>query len=153
MVRRGGVVHLLDLVFFPGCVIPTDNSKFDPNRLFPWMTWERFAKGRTLVGVDEDDEDFASAGLEFGEKAHLLTKAELPEKMEITEKNNPDWGFATQSGIGGTQSVGYHHLQKLSYSTTNNITTASGVLALNGGNQPHNNIQPSITVYYWRRVS
>lgn len=117
------------------------------------MTWERFAKGRTLVGVDEDDEDFAKPGIEIGEKAHLLTKAELPKQMEITEKNNGDWGFATQSGIGGSQSVGYHHLQKLSYSTTNNITAASGVLALNGGNQPHNNIQPSTTVYYWRRVS
>lgn len=129
----GGVVHLLDLVFHKGYVIPTTNSKFDPNTIFPWMTWERFAKGRTLVGVDEDDEDFATAGIELGEKKHKLTIDELAEHAHsVTGKAQ------VMVPNGSYNAVMYNGGQTSSYT---------------GGDQPHNNIQPSTTVYYWRRVS
>ena len=137
MVRRGGVVHLLDFIFFPGCIIPTDNSKFDPNKLFPWMTWERFAKGRTLVGVDEDDEDFASAGLKLGEKKHMLSIDEMPSHTH----SYLDFGYTS----AWTLAVDNHTKFKLS--------DASRTTGATGGGKPHNNIQPSITVCYWRRVS
>lgn len=98
------------------------------------MTWERFAKGRTLVGVDEDDEDFASAGLELGEKEHQLTVDEMPSHTHP---------------ITGLKNV---FAPKGSY---NNLIYFSGSLTSGsaGDDQPHNNIQPSTTVYYWRRVS
>lgn len=103
------------------------------------MTWERFAKGRTLVGVDEDDEDFATAGLELGEKTHVLTIDEMPKhNHEIYLANAAS---STAYGISYTTSRGAGFTNEW----------AAGVKM--GGDQPHNNIQPSTTVYYWRRVS
>lgn len=119
-------------------MIPTTNSKFDPNKIFPWMTWERFAKGRTLVGVDEDDEDFATAGLELGEKEHQLTMDELASH---THKALTYTFYTPQGGSNPVPLVG--SLYANSYDIAHNT----------GGDQPHNNIQPSTTVYYWRRVS
>ena len=97
------------------------------------MTWERFAKGRTLVGVDEDDEDFATAGIELGEKTHKLTIDELAKHAHsVTGKAQ------VMAPNGSYNAVMYNGGQTSSYT---------------GGDQPHNNIQPSTTVYYWRRVS
>ena len=143
----GGVVHLLDFIFFPGCIIPTDNSKFDPNRLFPWMTWERFAKGRTLIGVDEDDEDFATAGLELGEKAHQLIAEEMPLHDGHVEFGTGTWKgrYLNEANTAsyGTAPRGWDNRGGEAFPASNN----------RGADQPHNNIQPSTTVYYWRRVS
>lgn len=101
------------------------------------MTWERFAKGRTLVGVDEDDEDFATAGLEFGEKEHKLTIQEMPSHRH-------SYGYFTN--WDGKTSTGYYVTSSAAGSNNQQISEV-------GGDQPHNNIQPSTTVYYWRRVS
>ena len=101
------------------------------------MTWERFAKGRTLVGVDENDEDFASAGLELGEKEHQLTISELAKHAHRA---------SYMTNWDGKTSTGYYVIS--SNAGSNNQPTQD-----TGGDQPHNNIQPSTTVYYWRRVS
>lgn len=99
------------------------------------MTWERFAKGRTLVGVDEDDEDFATAGIELGEKKHQLIIDEIPTHVHSIPHNKSGASGSATWPISGTGNQG---------------DTPTGAV---GGDQPHNNIQPSTTVYYWRRVS
>ena len=75
----GGVVHrLIDWIYPVGHVIATVNPDYDPNKLFKTHTWERFAKGQTLVGVNESDTDFSAAGKIGGEKMHTLTESEMP---------------------------------------------------------------------------
>lgn len=49
-----------------GSVVASVNANFDPNKIYNG-TWVRFAKGQTLVGVDEADKDFA-AGKSGGNK-------------------------------------------------------------------------------------
>lgn len=58
----------------------------NPNTLFGG-TWERWGKGKTLVGVDEDDKDFATSEAVGGEKKHTLTLAEMPEHTHIFTGN------------------------------------------------------------------
>lgn len=149
----GGVVHLLDLVFHKGYVIPTTNSKFDPNTIFPWMTWERFAKGRTLVGVDEDDEDFATAGLEPGEKEHQLKESEIPSHVGhlYTNDGAAFGGNAKGLYLKSSTMASYGSNPRGWVNHSNGEMLPAGTNR--GGDQPHNNIQPSTTVYYWRRVS
>lgn len=108
------------------------------------MTWERFAKGRTLVGVDENDVDFASAGLELGEKEHQLTVDEMPSHNHSVRYYN---GNVSDYLGGSTASYG------LASDDTHITGRYRAVLDSAGSDQPHNNIQPSTTVYYWRRVS
>lgn len=49
----------------------------NPSEILGFGTWERF-KGKVIVGLDEDDENFDTIGTEGGEKAHTLTTSEIP---------------------------------------------------------------------------
>lgn len=134
----GGVLRLIDFIYPVGAVIASVNPDFDPNKIYRTHTWERFAKGQTLVGVDESDADFASAGLELGEKTHQLTSNELAIHSHTTPAPAAYYSVASGSNYGNAWLGG----------TPYTFFTSSV-----GGDQPHNNIQPSVTVYYWKRIS
>lgn len=128
-------------------------------------TWERWGQGRVPVGVDVDasdppDTDFATAGKEGGEKQHTLTTSETPTHThDISVK--PD-----RSGYGGsiyitTEQGSYVKYLPTANSTNNRIGLEAGlgspdsvVLMSNvGGGKPHNNLQPYITCYMWKRTA
>ena len=128
-------------------------------------TWERWGQGRVPVGVDVDasdppDTDFATAGKEGGEKQHTLTTSETPTHThDISVK--PD-----RSGYGGsiyitTEQGSYVKYLPTANSTNNRIGLEAGlgspdsvVLMSNvGGDKPHNNLQPYITCYMWKRTA
>ena len=119
------------------------NSKFDPNKLYAHQTWVRFAKGQTLVGVNESDTVFAAAGKTGGEKTHKLTVNEMPShKHEVIYYKGPVSDYLG----GSTADYG------LSYNG-NKTGTHENVLTATGGSAAHNNLQPYITVYYWKRTA
>lgn len=133
-------INIFDIIFHIGYVIATTNTDFDPNKLFPWQTWERFAQGKTLVGVDESDDDFASAVLEGGEKTHTLTIAEMP-----SHNHTATFELTANKLEGGS-----------TYARINdNGTPTSGIVNVGntGGGGAHNNLQPYTTVYYWQRIN
>lgn len=101
-------------------------------------TWEAWGVGRTLVGVDPEDEDFAEAEITGGEKTHKLTVAEMPSHHHALGQDWADWKL--QTGGGGPRGiyVGY------AYSTNSKDT---------GGDSAHNNLQPYITCYMFKRIA
>lgn len=103
-------------------------------------TWERTAKGKAIVGVDEDDEDFATAGLTLGEKKHALTTSEMPSHTHQLTLDG--YGGDTASGVKWTSGT---NMGKYAY--------GGDMIEAVGGNQPHNNIQPSMTFYIWTRIA
>ena len=90
---------------------------------FLGFTWERCLVGRTPVGIDTNDTDFSEIGKQLGEKTHLLTDTEAP-------KLKPR---------GSTSIV------------SDNDNDFAGP-SYNGLGEPHNNIQPSEVVAFWKRV-
>lgn len=90
---------------------------------FLGFTWERCLVGRTPVGIDAEDSDFNEVGKQLGEKTHLLTDKEAP-------KLKPR---------GSTSIV------------SDNDNDFAGP-SYNGLGEPHNNIQPSEVVAFWKRV-
>ena len=128
---------MIDWILPIGSVIANANADFDPNLLYRNMTWERFAKGQTLVGVDEDDADFAAAEKTGGEKAHKLTVAEMPSHTHRYSYLT-NWDGRVMSGFAVTNS---------STGSNNQSVYAAG------GDEPHNNMPPYVTVYYWRRTA
>lgn len=101
-------------------------------------TWKRIAKGKTLVGVDENDTDFNASSKTGGEKTHKLTIDEMPSHGHGIENgylNNRTDGNARQTGTGP-------YISGVDYSTQ-----------LTGGNQPHNNMQPYYTCYIFVRTA
>lgn len=106
-----------------------------PSTLFGG-TWERFGKGRTLVSLDSEDTDFDTAEETIGAKTHTLDITEIPSHTHtISGLQNPL----------GTGSSGSPDNGASSYPTVTTNAT--------GGDGAHNNIQPSIVVYMWKRTA
>ena len=111
----------------------------DPSERLGYGTWERFAEGRTLVGFSSSvsnsiPEWTKVIGSQYGEYEHRLTIDEIPSHTHDSAKIRGDIDLDN----GGRDS---------GVNNTNAPTSATG------GDQPHNNVQPSIVVYFWKRVS
>ena len=100
-------------------------------------TWVSWGAGRVPVGVDTNDTDFATVEQTGGEKTHTLTVSEMPSHKHTVEA----------IGSGTTQ----QELTAFNVSTTSGIDSYAGT-DFTGGGQAHNNLQPYITCYMWKRT-
>ena len=135
---------------FPVGGIYISIASTDPSSIWSGTTWEQFAKGRTLVGLDSGDSNFNTAGQTGGEKTHTLTTSELPahghgmaHTHSYTGPNTGSWKVGTGKAHTWCTSAGGKTSGGASKTTTDNA----------GGDSAHNNLQPYIVVYMWKRVS
>ena len=130
-------------------VYPVGSIYISANRVSPQIflggTWEPFAYGKTLVGVDDSesspDMDFAEPLKTGGEKAHQLTIEEMPSHRHVIH------GRIDRNQGSGTIFREIYNYNETG-GTENNVESFA-----TGGNKAHNNMQPYITVYMWRRIS
>lgn len=114
-------------------------------------TWERFGQGRTLVGEGTGDDGSTSMSFTANntgcEYKHKLTIDEMPTHkhaifLQNTQSNPqvfaPKWTVALPNSCKQ-----YTSDTKLFGPSTNN----------QGGDTSHNNIQPYITVHFWKRIA
>ena len=100
-------------------------------------TWVSWGAGRVPVGVDTNDTDFATVEKTGGEKTHTLTVSEMPSHKHTVEA----------IGSGTTQ----QELTAFNVGTTSGVDGYAGT-DFTGGGQAHNNLQPYITCYMWKRT-
>lgn len=103
-------------------------------------TWVSWGSGRVPVGVNASDTDFATVQKTGGEKSHTLTISEMPSHKHPIP-------YRTDTNITGG-STG----QWTTDPGTSSGSSDSKAIAVGGGNA-HNNLQPYITVYMWRRTA
>lgn len=96
-------------------------------------------KGKTIVSLDSNDNDFNKLGKTVGEKIHSLTTDELPS-MDVHMTKNA-W-----FDKGGLEAGGAANRRVVAGGATGGDTSYI-IGTVNGGNQPHNNIQPSFVQY------
>jgi len=102
-------------------------------------TWAVFGAGRALVSLDATDTDFDTAEETIGAKTHTLTVDQIPSHTHTVQYDNePNME---------KQGSGRHIMSELDETSVTRATTATG------GGQAHNNIQPSIVVYMWKRTA
>ena len=122
----------------------------NPSKILGYGTWQRFAEGRTLVGLSEQSTDAPTwtkiMKNTYGENEHRLTVQELPTFRAETQmsragtvSSDGDWTYL--GGIGGH--------------ANDNVQDSWGIMKSYpiGGNQWHNNVQPSTVVAIWIRVA
>lgn len=101
------------------------------------------------VGVDVTQTEFNEVEKTSGEKAHKLTISELP-KSSIKIPHVAYYNDCAVSDGGWTQS-GREQMEK--EGVAQDSTNEGWHIMSIGENQPHNNVQPSITCYMWKRTA
>lgn len=104
-------------------------------------TWERFGQGRTLVGEGTGNDGSTSmsftANNTGGEYKHKLTVDEMPSH------NHQYYSPVVQKVVASSSGSTYGNYNKQYFLGTDYV----------GGDGYHNNVQPYITVYFWRRTA
>lgn len=111
----------------------------NPATLLGFGTWAAFAAGRVLVGIDAGQTEFDAVEETGGEKTHTLTTPEIPAHTHnIAQSKRGGYignnEFYTIADGGGTPN-------------TNKVSESAG------GGGAHNNLQPYIVVYMWKRTA
>ena len=127
---------LLDRFYPVGTIYKTTSTNLDTTIKMAnhfGGTWEAYGAGRVLVALDGTQTEFDVIGETGGAKTHTLTTAQMPSHTH---------SYVIVSGGGNAGAAG----------TTSNAST-SGVTGSTGGGQAHNNLQPYIVVYRYRRTA
>lgn len=106
---------------------------------FGYGTWERYGTDRVTVGAGGE----YNAGSIGGEKEHTLNIAEMPSHQHQLH----GWAIQVQSGSGGSLEQYAPTCPYDKYDNTNLMTRPVG------GGKPHNNMQPYIGTYRYRRIA
>ena len=139
----------------------------NPATLFGFGTWEAMPAGRVLLAQGKSSWGTTyNAGSTGGEATHKLTVGELPSHGHSASTNTANLtGNANSIGINYDEVSVSGIISKNrgnDYGGTNNDHNKTGFLinashshtvTINntGSNQAHNNLQPYISVYMWKR--
>lgn len=138
----------------------------NPATLLGFGTWQPFAAGRVLVGLDPDDAAFDTVEETGGAKTHALTVNEMPSHTHVQDAHNH-----TQNAHSHVQSLPTSQTGGQSSGTRDTSTNGSGTDALStaattatnqaatatnqntGGGAAHNNLQPFVVVFMFKRTA
>lgn len=131
---------LLNKIYPVGSIYISVNSTNPGN--FLGGTWVEFGQGKTLVGVNASETEFDTVEKTGGEKTHKLSISEMPKHAHKFQGY-----YNTTSGSAYSQYI----LSRDKVSGDPNRVPSSEEYV--GGNGSHNNLQPYITVYFWKRTA
>lgn len=118
----------------------------NPATLFGVGTWVAWGAGRVPVGIDGTQTEFDTAEETGGEKTHTLTIGEMPAHIHASAILGEAGCLNDVSGTGSNMSG----RSVPSY----NVTTQKQVITSSAGiDLAHNNLQPYITCYMWKRTA
>jgi hypothetical protein len=130
------IVQSLAGAYPVGSIYMNASNSTNPATLLGFGIWSSFGAGRVLVGLDSTQSEFNSIGETGGSKTHQLSVSEMPAHTHTEEGSTQADEDTGWYGGGATGNV---------YNAENTGST--------GGNAAHNNLQPYITVYMWKRDS
>lgn len=133
----------LDLVWswiYPvGSLFETTDETFNPASVWGG-TWEQYGAGRVTVGYSSGETEFNDGGKTGGAKTHTLTVAQMPSHRHVQSYIllNTTPGTTGLPGMSGGTAGDTPSVQNTQYT---------------GSGEAHNNLQPYITVFRWRRTA
>ena len=134
------VVEVLKKAYPIGSVYINASNSTNPASLLGFGTWVAFGAGKVMVGLDAGDTSFDTVGETGGEKTHILTVAEMP-----AHKHKFGYTGGNTDATGSPYSVG----KAIGHDPSNVYSETTST----GGGGSHNNLQPYIVVYFWKRTA
>lgn len=152
---------ILDYVYPVGSIYMSVNST-NPSSLFGG-TWTQWGQGRVPVGV-ADSGTFNSVEATGGEEKHQLTVPEMPLHEHTGTRYSGELGYSTGGALLETTQTTYTAQFSTETATVKYAKSGGGAPIYEkvvsvaqgttiGGNQLHNNLQPYITCYMWKRTA
>lgn len=135
---------MLDYFYPVGTIYETTSNNLDTTAKMASHfggTWEAYGAGRVLVAKSADTE-FDTIGETGGAKTHTLTEQELASHRHY----NNHYGVSLDA-------PGYAGWEQDIASGSGGAYLASAYSNYAGGGQAHNNLQPYIVVYRYRRTA
>ena len=134
----------------------------NPATLFGFGTWEAMPAGRVLLAQGKSSWGTTyNAGSTGGEATHKLTVGELPAHNHTASTNTT--GNHTHQfqlyGPNGNTNMNFPSDFDTNYARNKGTTLSAGnhshTININntGSSQSHNNMQPYLTVYMWKRTA
>lgn len=153
---------MIDVLYPIGIVITTatDNTP-KPGEAYGLAQWEQVGAGRSLIGAgtgtDQNGKSMTfSIGQQGGEYEHKLTISEMPthDHAECINGNGQDgwnnsYGEMVSLPVNGSGTQGGYsaNVTGMWNGRGNQVKTKT-----TGGNYAHNNLQPYLAMYFWKRI-
>lgn len=142
----------------------------NPSALLGGGTWVAWGAGRVPVGVDPTQPEFDAVEETGGTKTHVLSAAEMPTHTHTINHDHPTVNTSTDSHYHGVPSgtstgtasaadraggggAGNFNTTTDSHYHSVNVPAYAGSSGPAGSGAAHNNLQPYITCYMWRRTA
>jgi hypothetical protein len=134
--KSGNTISInIDIIYPIGSIYMSSVNK-NTRTWLSGTTWVSWGIGRVPVGVDANNSNFNTAEKTGGESTHTLTITEMPSHHHTV---TCQIGYVTECG-GNTRGAADDRVDPTD--TTNT-----------GGGAAHNNLQPYITCYMWKRTA
>lgn len=147
------------LKVYPVGSIFMSKESANPSTLFGG-TWVAWGTGRVPVGINTSDTSFDTVEETGGEKTHILTIAEMPSHIHSSTSGTLSW--VSTDGLGSTAWLAADTGARITAGTFNTdldgvkatwMGNGAQIMNYTGSDQSHNNLQPYITVYMWKRTA
>jgi microcystin-dependent protein len=145
----------------------------NPSAWLGFGTWAAYGAGKALVGLDAADTDFDALDKTGGAKTHTLAATEMPSHKHLSSPPAATTNTAgahshttDKGGSGGWSGNNANQRFQVSWDPsvgsvptstdgghTHTLTITPFDTGTTGGGSAHNNLQPYITVYMWRRTA
>lgn len=137
----GGLVSLndslLDKTYPVGSIYMSVNNT-NPSTLFGG-TWVAWGSGRVPVGVNASDSNFSTVEKTGGASTVKLTTSQMPKHSHGATNFIINSAAGSQINVGSGGGIVSH--------------SSAFVTDVSGGDSAHNNLQPYITCYMWKRTA
>ena len=151
------------LAMYPVGAIYMSTVNTNPSNYFGG-TWVAWGSGRVPVGVNTGDSNFSKVEKTGGASTHTLTAAQIPAHTHgsktLTGKipSQVFYGAQTAATNGIVSSTIHSKRQYKADGTSDNAWANITINATHehasvGGSGAHNNLQPYITCYMWKRTA